>query len=516
MVFVESILLLIMIGVVGFILYRLATNQDWVGLAVVTLIAVIALCFAFPAKLNFITMDLLFLNGFNLVLLLSSAAGGYWAYIYYNKSQYSRGGAITLLTLGIVLFLGLSYSSITLYLTASEYTPEELTSEPQFFSDSIVHSSQNVALFEMTAAVNNSLYHIDDDFIDLTLDEQGAVYVAPITPSGGNYFVSGSDQGFVVYRDYENGLKKISKDLEPTYKGEGLFWRHGIKHSLYFGNPFVKYDDIVSVPLIGKDGKTHVDITADQINYSFMFHVPHWHGMKVVENNKVTYFTPQQAAKKFPGRPIFPRTLAIKMIESQVADKGLYSNLLWRSDKIKFSSEDDQHVQLVRLGKDRHPYYFATLQAKNSKGLFREYLVDAIDGSFFFYEFPQDEIHQGYNNVLVTAESNSSISPWTSEYHVDMQQYFPREDQGYVLNTIVRRKHNDLTGKDQYIYIETIAVSNVTNEVLRFKNRDSVVNWLERGEVDTNSQENLDAYIKRLKNLEIELDEIVTKIQNLK
>jgi hypothetical protein len=467
----------------------------------------------FPASTNALLLGL-FLNIPYMVFLGIFLVIGFFSLSYFSNKELGRGVQVGIVAVIIPLLLTVSFDAFRLTATASTYQPKVITQLPVFDKDSIVHTTTKVALTAMQGGNNNSMFKPREEYLDRTVDDKGVIYIAPNTP-GTFASTYSSNPGFTILRDYKTDGEYVEEiDQEQKY-GEGLFWTHGINNQLYKGTFFANYSKITPVPITTEKG-TKILIVADKVGYHWFTNVPKWLGLKVSDGNTFEYLTPEQAQKdsRFDHRFIFPRELALKMVQSQVANKGFLSAILPRVDRIDTDNMDDnlQEVLLTQKDGTKNPYYVITAQPEGGKALLSAYLIDGHNGEFSVYNFPRVPSQIGHEQAILNIEAGSSIQPWSNSYSVGMIQYYNGAQGPYWIGSIVKESGNSesLTGTQQMFVEDVVVSTEKTDQRIKFPSRASLETWMSTGQVTTTV--NPTDLAKQLQDLRQKEDEILSKL----
>jgi hypothetical protein len=505
MVFIEEFGSFLVLGIFIIAFYKALTDGTFGGAALIAGLFLLTTLWLFPASSNFVLLGL-FLNIPFLIFFIILVVIGSVSLSYFFKQEIERGVLVGLVAVVVPLVLAVSFDTYRLTEIATVYQPTTITQLPVFDKDSIVHTTEKVALTAMQGGNNNSMFKPRAEHIDRTVDDKGVIYIAPNTP-GTFASTYSSNPGFTILRDYKTDGEYVEEvDQEQQY-GEGLFWTHGINHQLYRGTFFANYSKITPIPVNTENG-AKVLMVADKIGYHWFTNVPKWLGAKISDGNTFEYLTPEQIQKdpRFTNRIIFPRELALRMVESQVANKGFLSAILPRVDSIDTDKIDDnlQEVLLTQEDGSKHPYYLITTQPKGGKALLSAYLIDGHNGDFSVYNFPRVPSQVGHEQAILNIEAGSSIQPWSSNYSVGMVQYYNGIQGPYWIGSIVKESGDpDSLAGTQQMFVENVAVSTQkTDQRIKFPTRQSLEEWMSTGQITSIDNSDLSQKLQDLRKQE--------------
>jgi hypothetical protein len=464
----------------------------------------------FPAFINIPLLDL-YLNIPTIVFLVIFVCLGFLAYKFVEKEKYVKAFLAAILAIGIPYLLDISFDTYRLSAIAHAYQPKVISELPVFDQNSLVHTTKEVAITAMQGGNSNSLFKPKLEYLDRTVDDKGVIYIAPNTP-GDWVNIYAANPGYTLLRDYIKDGNYVEEIQQEQPYGESLYWTHDIVHKIYFGTFFGNFSKITPVPVNTESG-TKILMVADKIGYDWYSNTPEWLGMMVSDGKTFEFLNPEQAKKdpRFTNRIIFPREIALRMIESQVANTGFWNALLPRTDRIDHKNIDDnlQEVLLTQADGSKHPYYFVPVQPENGKALLSAYLVDAHDGSFSVYNYPHLPSQIGHNQGVLSVEAGSSVIPWSDDnYKVGMIQYYNGAQGPYWIGSIVKKTVDPDDSKNkQQIFVEDVAVSALqTDQKLKFSSRASLETWMSTGQItNTVSVSDLNQQLQDLRQKEDEI-----------
>ncbi len=503
----------VLLGLFGVTIYQKA----WGGLSVLVGIGALVFIYLFPARMNYIFFRGIWLNLQYIALAVIVAGFCYIAYQYFEKREWVRAAVWFSLGIVISIIIVIAYPTYRLSLIAHKYQPEILDNPIELNSYSLIHTPKDVAHTEMTATSTASLYTPKKEYMDVTIDNNNQFdYVAPINPDGFfNKFGVGA--GYVIVHDHDEGENRKEIVDTPVHIGEGLFWTRGINHQLYKWTGASVYTSIIPIPIV-ENNQTRVALIADRISYSWLFHVPHWDGLKIIDKDKVQFLTPAQAQAdpRLIGRPLFPKSLVDEILNAQTFEKGWTGNIGGRRDIIQFNTYiDDSHVQLIQLADG--PYFMAPVVAKGGKSLIAIYYINARTANFFKYNMPNNKTHFGFERASFASRSASSVKPWNEQqYDIQNLQMFPKNGHFYWLSTITQSVTDPVDPKnDIHIYLETI-VNDAADEntKFRFTSRNQVFQWADSGTILPGETSTTDLFTQ-LADLQAKEDELIQQIQAL-
>lgn len=513
MIFVEEFGSFFVLALFGIAFYKAIKDRAFGGATLIASVFLIATLWLFPASTNAALLGL-FLNIPYLVFFSILVVIGFASLSYFAKEEIGRGVQVALVAMVLPLTLTIDYGNFRLATIADTYQPKVITQLPLFDKDSIVHTTAKVALTAMQGGNNNSMFKPREEYLDRTVDDKGVIYIAPNTP-GAFAATYASNPGFTILRDYKTDGEYVEEiDQEQRY-GEGLFWTHGINHQLYKNTFFANYSRITPVPVTTENG-TKILMLADKIGYHWFTNVPKWLGLKVSDGNTFEYLTPDQAQKnpRFTHRFIFPRELALRIVESQVANKGFWSAILPRIDRIDTDNmgENLQEVLLTEEDGTKSPYYVITVQPEEGKALLSAYLINGHSGEFSVYNFPRVPSQIGHEQAILNIEAGSSIQPWSASYSVGMIQYYNSAQGPYWIGSIVKQSGDStsLAGAQQMFVEDVVVSTEKTDERIKFPSRASLETWMLTGQVTTATD--VTSLGQQLKDLRQKEDEILKQL----
>lgn len=318
----------------------------------------------------------------------------------------------------------------------------------------------------------------------------------------------------VVFVDATTQKKNTNIVWKNLNVGEGMEVFDNLYWNTYKEKYWIDLDDPFYVPY---KGELYTVIPA--ISYSYhqwfglLYAVPEFGGVVLVDSQgNREFLTPEEAANTpfLKGNRIFPEKLARYYTEAYVYHKGLINKWFIHDDQIDIQDISFQNRQpFIMDTSDGLKWFISTEPYGESHGIFKIFLIDAVDGSIEKYELPLKE--------TLTGPIKASDFVRRENPRVDWSKFKMVEPLPFITNGTLYWKLAVIPDDAAGIAYQAF-VNSKTNDVLKFDTDQEVQNFINTGsrteprENTTKTRnETIEEIKQKMKEIENLLEEIETQ-----
>ncbi len=446
-----------------------------------------------------------------------------------QKLFFRKRGNIEIVTMDGVkkfnLYEGFFFVIVPLFIlggftVSSILTPVHIVNEFDYNSiDALPETKDNIRLMPYDVA-----YRYSKDSLQLSQFKLGTENIAlidgslswmfPLIPDGAILEFTLKNKG-IVYIDattQEKNTNMVWKDLSV---GEGMQIFDNLEWKIFKEMYLVDLDDPYYIPY---NDEIYTVISAVSYTYhskfGFLYSVPRFAGVFLMDSNgDITFLTPEQAKENevLKGNRVFPENLARFYTESYVYNKGIINRFFIHEDQI-----DIQDV--MRLGRqNRQPFlmdtsdglkwFISTEPHGESHGIFKIFLIDAIDGNIDMHELPVDKTLTGPVKATDFVRRENPIVDWTRFQIVEPLPFIT----GSILYWKVVVIPGDAAGIAYQAFVDS-----ETNEVFEAKTDEEIMQFVRTGVVEKDApakEKTRDEKITEIKEKLKEVQELVAGLE---
>ena len=340
-------------------------------------------------------------------------------------------------------------------------------------------------------------------------------WMFPLVPDGSllQFLLKNKGVVFVDATTQKKNTNIVWKDLSV---GEGMEVFDNLYWNIYKEKYLVDLDDPFYIPY-GDEIYTVIPV----ISYSYhqwfglFYAVPEFGGVITIDSHgKREFLTPEEAVDTpyLKENRIFPEKLARYYVESYVYNNGLINKWFIHNDQIDIQDISYQNRQPFLMDtSDGLKWFISTEPYGESHGIFKIFLIDAVNGYMEKYELPLKETLTG---PMKARDFVRKENP-----RVDWSKFKMVEPLPFITNNILYWKLAVIPDDAAGIAYQAF-VNSKTNDVLKFNTDEEIQNFIKMG-IKTESTSSVgnvtktnDETIEQIKQKLKEIDDLLGEIES--
>jgi hypothetical protein len=306
----------------------------------------------------------------------------------------------------------------------------------------------------------------------------------------------------------EKNSRMVWKDLEI---GEGMQITDNLYWNIFKKKYWIDLDDPYYVV---KDNEIYTVVSA--ISYSFhhnfglLYTAPRFEGVFLIDSKgEIKFLRPEEAATNeiLRGNRIFPEKLARFYVEAYAFKRGLINYLFIHEDQIDIQDVSVRNRQPFLMYTEQGlKWFISTEPYGESHGIFKIFLVDAINGEIDMYELPEDETLTGPVKACDFVRRANPIVDWTRFIMVEPLPFISDETLWWKIAVIPK----DAAGIAYQAF-----VNSKTNEVIELRDEKEIREFIELGRVKTEKEIETEKtkILKKIKERLSEIEELLEELE---
>ncbi len=377
--------------------------------------------------------------------------------------------------------------------------------------DRLPETTENVRLMPYDVA-----YRYSKDSLQLSQYKLGTENIAnidgsiawmfPIVPDGAVLKFTLKNKGtvFVNATTQEKNSRSVWKDLNF---GEGMQIIDNLNWNLYKEKYIVDLDDPYYIPY-----EDDLYTVVPAITYSYhhffglLYTVPRFGGVFLMDSSgNIEFLSPEQAKNNniIGENRLFPENLARYYIEAYVYNKGLINKIFIHEDQIDITDVGGINKQPFLMDTSEGlKWFISTEPYGESHGIFKIFLVDAVDGKIEKYELPIEETLTGPIKSMDFVKRENPLVDWNTFRMVEPLPFvaddtlfwkvvvIPYDSAGIAYQAFVNSKTNEVfnfeTDKEILSFINTGKIENISETTGRNETKEDKITEIKKklGEIE--------------------------------